>query len=75
MSCVARKPVLDVVFDQIRYKPGWIATKDGYRFEFFIQQADGMFLICSKNKGVDQLCDYRAADLRRFSHMQKHVFS
>ena len=30
--------------------------------------------MCSKNKGADQLHDYREADLRLMSHMQNYGF-
>ena len=36
---------------------------------------DGLYYLCSENKGADQLCVYRTADLLLlFSHMQKTGF-
>ena len=33
-----------------------------------------MYYPCSENKGADQLCGHREADLRLFSHMQSVGF-
>ena len=45
--------------------------------KFRIKKEEGLYYLCSENKGADQLCGYRKADLRlcfrickkkRFSH-------
>ena len=35
---------------------------------------EGLYYLCSENKGADQLRGYREADLRLFSHVQKAGF-
>ena len=42
--------------------------------KFRIYEIQGLYYICSENKAADQLCGYREADLRLFSHMQKADF-
>ena len=43
--------------------------------KFWILEVEGLYYLCSKNKGADQLHDYRAADLCLcFTHMQKTGF-
>ena len=42
--------------------------------KFWILQEEGLYYPCSENKGADQLCGYRKADLRLLSHMQKAGF-
>ena len=32
--------------------------------KFCIQEVEGLYYLCSENKGADQLCGYREADLR-----------
>ena len=32
--------------------------------KFRIQEEEGLYYLCSENKGADQLCGYREADLR-----------
>ena len=32
--------------------------------KFPILKVDGLFYLCSENKGADQLCGYRKADMR-----------
>ena len=39
-----------------------------------IKKEEWWYNICSKNKGTDQLCGYRTADLHLFFHMQKAGF-
>ena len=69
MSLVKRKQVFGVS-DQIPHKPGCTATKGGYRLAFSDLESRDIVL-CSKNKGADQLRGDREADLRLlFSHMQ-----
>ena len=44
--------------------------------KFQIKEVEGLYYICCENKGADQLCDHRAADLRLcFSICKKQVFS
>ena len=44
--------------------------------KFRIQEVDGLYYLCSENKGIDQLHGYCAADLRIcFRICKKHVFS
>ena len=39
-------------------------------------EVEGLYYLCSENKGADQLCDYRTADLRLcFRKGKKQVFS
>ena len=33
-------------------------------FKFRIKREEGLHYLCSENKGTDQLCGYREADLR-----------
>ena len=61
MSLVVRKPVFGVS-DQVPHKPGCKATEDGYRHEIPCIGSRGIVL-CSKNKGANQLCGYHEADL------------
>ena len=63
MSRVARKPVF-----------GFPTRSDTNRavqpqkmargLKFWIYEEEGLYYLCSKNKGADQLCSYCAADLR-----------
>ena len=55
-----RKPVSGVS-DQIRHKPGCTTTDDGQRLE--ILEEEGLYYLCSENKGADQLRGYHEADL------------
>ena len=50
--------------------------------KFRIYEVEGLYYPCSENKGADQLCGYREADLRpcfriyaktRFSHDAAHM--
>ena len=34
--------------------------------KFHMQEVEGLFYLCSENKGTDQLCSYRRADLCLF---------
>ena len=58
-----RKPVFGVS-DLIRHKPGLAATEGGTGFKFRIKELEGLYNLCSENKGADQLRSYRKADLR-----------
>ena len=55
---------------EVQHKPGCTATEDGISY-LGIQ----LIVLCSENKGADQLRGYRTADLRLyFSHIQKTDF-
>ena len=44
--------------------------------KFRIYEVEGLYFLCSENKGADQLCGYREADLRLcFRICKKPVFS
>ena len=73
MSLVVRKPVFGVS-DQVPHKPGSTTTRDGQRLEISYLEKKGIVL-CSENKGADQLRGYREADLRLcFRICKKPVF-
>ena len=68
-----RKPVFGVS-DQVPHK-----MAKGLKFR--IEEVEGIYYLCSENKGADQLRGYREADLRlfffayaksRFSHDKAH---
>ena len=43
--------------------------------KFWIYEVEGLYHLCTENKGADQLHDYCSDDLRLcFSHMQKNRF-
>ena len=54
-----RKSVLGVS-DQVCVQPQEMARG----LKFCIKEVEGLYYPCSKNKGDDQLCGYRKADLR-----------
>ena len=56
-----RKPVFGVS-DQVRHNPGCTATEDGYRLEISDLESR-VILLCSENKGADQIHGNHAADL------------
>ena len=58
------------------YKPGCISTEDGLRgLKFRIKEVEGLYYLCSKNRGDDQLHGYRTADLRLcFRICKKQLF-
>ena len=74
MSHEARKPVFGVS-DHVRnqaIQPEKMAR--GLKFQ--IQKVEGLYYLCSKIKGADQLLGYHASDLRLcFPHMQNAGFS
>ena len=77
MSRVMRKPIFGVS-DQVRHKPACKATEDGWRLEIsdLGSRGSGLYYLCGKNKGTDQLRSYRTADLHRcFRICKKQVFS
>ena len=52
------------------------SQKMGGGLKFRIKVVEGMFYKCSENKGADQLCGYREADLRLcLGICKKPVFS
>ena len=64
MSRIARKPVFGVS-DQVRHKPGFTTIEDmAGSLKFRILEVEGLYYPFSENKGADQLCGYRKADLR-----------
>ena len=75
MSCVMRKPT------------SWFPTRSDTNqavqlqkmaigLKFRIQKIEGLYYLCSENKGADQLCGHRDADLRLcFRICKKLVFS
>ena len=49
--------------------------------KFPVKEVEGLYYLCSENKGADQLCGYHAADLRlcfcicrKFSYDTAHIF-
>ena len=51
------------------------SQKQARSLKFWIQVEEGLYYLCSKNKGADQLCSYCTADLRLcFSHMHRSGF-
>ena len=50
--------------------------------KFRVYEVEGLHYMCSENKGADQLCDYRTADVRlcfrkcksRFSHGAAQIY-
>ena len=51
-----------LVSDLVRQKPG--CMKMAIDLKFRIKEVEGLHYLCRENKGADQLCDYREADLR-----------
>ena len=70
-----RKPIFRVS-DQVRHKLGCIATEDVQRLESLDMKVEGLYYLCSENKGADQLRGHREADLGLcFRLCKKPVFS
>ena len=63
MSLVVRKPVFRVS-DQVRHNQAVRQQKMARSLKFRIKKVEGLFYLCSENKGDDQLRGYREADLR-----------
>ena len=42
--------------------------------KFCIEDVEGLYYLCSENKGADQLCDYHAANLRLCFRIGEKVF-
>ena len=58
-----RKSVFGVS-DQVPHKQGCTATEDSETLEISYLGVEGLYYLCSENKGADQLRGYREADLR-----------
>ena len=63
MSRIMRKPTI--------WFPTWSDINQAVQLQkmarglkFRIQEVEGLYYLCSENKGADQLCGYREADLR-----------
>ena len=70
MSLVVRKPVFGVS-DLVRHRPVCTTTQNSWRLE--ISDLGSRY---SEDKGADQLCGYREADLRLcFRICKKRIFS
>ena len=62
--------------------PAWSDTNQAVQLQkmasglkFWILKVGGLYCLCSENKGADQLCGYREADLRLcFRICQKATF-
>ena len=53
-----------VVSHQVLHKPDCKVTEDGKRIEISdLGLVEGLYYLCNKTKGADQLCGYRTADL------------
>ena len=65
-----------LVSDLVRHKPGCTATEVARGLKFRTQKLEGLYYLCSENKGADQLRGYREADLRLcFRICKMFVFS
>ena len=61
-----------------RHKPGCISAEVASRLKLWSYEVEGLYYLCSENKGADQLRSYCAADLRlcfRIDLCKKPVFS
>ena len=70
MSRIARNPVFGVS-NPVRHKLCCTASEDASRLKFWIEKLEGLGYLCSENKGVDQLRNYRASDLHLCFHICK----
>ena len=61
------------VSDLVRHKLGGVVTEDGYRLGILYIGSRGIVL-CSENKGTDQLRGYREVYLRLFFRICKKPF-
>ena len=75
MSLILRKPVFG--FSTRSDKNQAIELQKMVRYlKFRIKKVEGLYYPCSENKGADQLCGNREADLRLCFHICKNpVFS
>ena len=70
-----RKQVFGVS-DQVPHKLGCTPHKMARGLKFRIWEGEGLYYLCSENKGTDQIRGYREADLRLcFLTCKKQVFS
>ena len=75
MSRVMRKPVLRVS-NQVQHKRAVQPQKMAGDLKFCILEVEGLYYLCSENKGADQLGGYGSADLPFcFLIFVKQVFS
>ena len=72
MSLIVRKPLFGVS-DLVRHKPGCTVTEDR-DLKFRILKVEGLYYMCSGNKGADELRGYREADLRLCFRIRKKLF-
>ena len=71
-----RKPVLVGFTTRFHTNRAVQPQKMARGLKFRIQEVKGLYYLCSKNKGADQLCGYHEADLRLcFRICKKPVFS
>ena len=59
---MSRNPVFGIS-DQVRHKRGYTTTEDDWWLEISDLEVEGLYYLCSENKGADQLRGCRAADL------------
>ena len=74
-SLVLRKPVFGVLTSS---DTNWAVKpqKMARGLKFRIGEVEALFYLCSKNKGADQLCSYRPANLCIcFRICKMHIFS
>ena len=75
MSLVVRKPVFRVS-DQVDTNRAVQPQKMAIGWKFWNWKEEGLYYLCSENKGADQLRSYCAADLRLcFRICKKPAFS
>ena len=76
MIRIMKKPVLGIL-DRVQHKAGLKATKDPRGLKFRLEDEEGFYYLCNEIKGTDQLCGYRATDLRLYflTTEKRQVFS
>ena len=75
MSLVVRKSVFGVV-TRSHTNQSLQPHKMARGLKFRIKEVEGSYYLCSENKGAEQLCGHREADLRLcFRICKKSVFS
>ena len=73
--CLGNEPCHEktniLVSDQVQHKPGCTATEateDGERLEISdLETVEGLYYLCSENKGADQLRGHRICEMLVFS--------
>ena len=70
MNRVMRNTIFGV-YDLVRHKLGRTTTEDCNR----VENEEALYNRCSENKSADQMCGYRAADLRLCFRICKNRFS